>query len=70
MLSPFDQIDEASFDDVMKVNVKAQFLMTQALLPLLKQASDGRIIFTSSTVGHIGQHFGAVMRFPNLQPKG
>ncbi|HIF9341624.1 TPA: YciK family oxidoreductase [Photobacterium damselae] len=56
-LSPFDQIDEASFDDVMKVNVKAQFLMTQALLPLLKQASDGRIIFTSSTVGHIGRAF-------------
>lgn len=41
----------------MKVNVKAQFLMTQALLPLLKQASDGRIIFTSSTVGHIGRAF-------------
>lgn len=57
VLSPFDQIDEASFDDVMKVNVKAQFLMTQALLPLLKQASDGRIIFTSSTVGHIGRAF-------------
>ncbi|EOB1204056.1 TPA: YciK family oxidoreductase [Photobacterium damselae] len=57
VLSPFDQIDEASFDNVMKVNVKAQFLMTQALLPLLKQASDGRIIFTSSTVGHIGRAF-------------
>ncbi|GAK87742.1 hypothetical protein JCM19238_5352 [Vibrio ponticus] len=30
VISPFDQIGEDSFDDVMQVNVKAQFLLSQA----------------------------------------
>ncbi|MEZ9846942.1 YciK family oxidoreductase [Vibrio breoganii] len=55
MISPFDQIEEDTFDEVMKINVKAQFLMTQALLPLVRKAEFGRIVFTSSTVGHIGR---------------
>ncbi len=36
-LSPFDQIDEETFDGVMQINVKAEFLMTQALLPVIKK---------------------------------
>lgn len=56
-LSPFDQIDEETFDDVMQINVKAEFLMTQALLPALKKSDAGRVIFTSSTVGHSGRAF-------------
>lgn len=55
VISPFDQISEDTFDDVMQVNVKAQFLMTQALLPVIHKSKDGRIIFTSSTVGHSGR---------------
>lgn len=39
VLSPFDQIGEDSFDEVMQVNVKARFLMTQTLLPLLHKIS-------------------------------
>ncbi|WP_299014377.1 YciK family oxidoreductase [uncultured Photobacterium sp.] len=57
VLSPLDQLSEDTFDDVMQVNVKAQFLMTQAILPLVKKSEDGRIIFTSSTVGHEGRAF-------------
>ncbi|MCQ1057682.1 YciK family oxidoreductase [Photobacterium sp. DNB23_23_1] len=57
VLSPFDQLGEDSFDDVMQVNVKAQFLLTQAIMPLVKKAEDGRIVFTSSTVGHQGRSF-------------
>lgn len=56
-LTPFEQIDEATFDNVMQVNVKSQFMMTQALLPLLRLSDDARIVFTSSTVGHIGRAF-------------
>jgi NAD(P)-dependent dehydrogenase (short-subunit alcohol dehydrogenase family) len=56
-LSPFDQIDEETFDDVMQINVKAEFLMTQALLPIMKKADAARIVFTSSTVGHSGRAF-------------
>ncbi|MFB9134759.1 YciK family oxidoreductase [Vibrio sp. AK197] len=57
VLSPLDQIEEEVYDDVMQINVKAQFLMTQALLPLLKQSPQGRLVFTSSTVGHVGRAF-------------
>ncbi|WP_028025210.1 YciK family oxidoreductase [Enterovibrio calviensis] len=57
VLSPFDQIEEKAFDEVMQVNVKATFLMTQALLPLLQKSDDARLVFTSSTVGHAGRAF-------------
>ncbi|MDN2480718.1 YciK family oxidoreductase [Vibrio agarivorans] len=57
VISPFDQIEEKMFDEVMQVNVKATFIMTQALIPLLKKSNDARIIFTSSTVGHQGRAF-------------
>nr|WP_155689433.1 YciK family oxidoreductase [Aliivibrio fischeri] len=57
MLSPFEQFEESIFDEVMQINVKAQFLMTQALLPVLQQSDDARIVFTTSTVGHQGRAF-------------
>ncbi|PSW07364.1 YciK family oxidoreductase [Photobacterium lipolyticum] len=57
VLSPFDQLGEDTFDEVMQVNVKAQFLLSQAVMPLVKKAEDGRIVFTSSTVGHEGRAF-------------
>lgn len=57
VLSPFDQLGEDTYDEVMQVNVKAQFLLTQAVLPLVKKSQDGRIVFTSSTVGHQGRAF-------------
>lgn len=57
VISPFDQIGEDTYDDVMQINVKAQFLMTQAVLPLLKKSPDARLVFTSSTVGHDGRAF-------------
>ncbi|MGF1755946.1 YciK family oxidoreductase [Vibrio makurazakiensis] len=56
-LSPFEQVEENTFDDVIQINVKAQFLMTQALLPTIKKSEAGRIVFTSSTVGHSGRTF-------------
>lgn len=57
ILSPFEQFEESIFDEVMQINVKAQFLMTQALLPVLQKSDDSRIIFTTSTVGHQGRAF-------------
>jgi NAD(P)-dependent dehydrogenase (short-subunit alcohol dehydrogenase family) len=55
VISPFEQIEENTYDEVMQVNVKAPFLMTQALIPLIKKSPAGRIVFTSSTVGHDGR---------------
>lgn len=57
VLSPFEQIEEDSFDDIMQINVKAPFLMTQALLPLLKTTNNSSVIFTSSGVGRKGRAF-------------
>jgi NAD(P)-dependent dehydrogenase (short-subunit alcohol dehydrogenase family) len=55
MIGPFEHIEEDSFDDLMQVNVKAELLMTQAALPLLRKSPQGRVVFTSSTVGHSGR---------------
>jgi NAD(P)-dependent dehydrogenase (short-subunit alcohol dehydrogenase family) len=57
VLSPFEQIEQSSFDDVMKVNVTAPFTMTKALLPLLKKSGDCSIIFTTSSVGRQGRAY-------------
>lgn len=43
--------------DVMQVNVNGAFLLTQALLPLLKQSSAASVLFTSSGVGRQGRAY-------------
>ncbi|NRA55567.1 MAG: YciK family oxidoreductase [Gammaproteobacteria bacterium] len=57
VLSPFEQIEQSSFDDVMKVNVTAAFTMTKALLPLLKKSVHSSVIFTTSSVGRKGRAY-------------
>ncbi len=56
-LTPFGQIHEQIWNDVMQVNVNAQFLMAQALLPTLLKAESSSIVFTSSGVGHKGRAY-------------
>lgn len=48
---PLEQYDIETWDDVINVNLRAPFLLTQALLPLLKQSDDAAVLFTSSGVG-------------------
>ncbi|AEF54255.1 YciK family oxidoreductase [Marinomonas posidonica] len=43
--------DPTLFDQVMRVNVMSQLMLTQALFPLLEQSPAASIIFTSSGVG-------------------
>ena len=50
-LTPLEMYDVDIFAKVMKINCTATFMLTQALLPLLKDANHGSIVFTSSTVG-------------------
>lgn len=50
-LTPLEMYDVDTFSQVMKVNFTATFMLTQALLPLLKDADHGSIVFTSSSVG-------------------
>lgn len=50
-LTPLEMYDIDTFAKVMQVNFTAVFMLTQALLPLVKAATSGSVVFTSSTVG-------------------
>ena len=56
-LSPFSQIHESVFNEVMQVNVKAQFLLAQSLIPTLLLAPNASLVFTSSGVGNQGRAY-------------
>lgn len=55
--TPLEQLTGESFMRVMHVNVNAMFMLTQALLPLLKQSRDASVVFTSSSVGRKGRAY-------------
>lgn len=54
---PIESAGYASWQEVMQVNVNAQFMLTRHLLPLLQQAPMASILLTSSTVGRIGKAY-------------
>jgi 3-oxoacyl-[acyl-carrier protein] reductase len=60
---PIDQITEEDWDQMLAVNLKAPFLVTQAVLPYMRRARWGRIIALSSVAaqlgGVIGPHYAA-----------
>ncbi|WP_085296935.1 YciK family oxidoreductase [Cognaticolwellia mytili] len=56
-LTPFTQVNEQIWHDVMKVNVSAQFLLAQALIPGLLKADSASLVFTSSGVGSKGKAY-------------
>ncbi len=55
--SPIESATYPAWQDVMQINVNAQFVLTKALLPLLQAAPSASIIFTSSGVGRTGRAF-------------
>jgi len=60
---PLTDITEADWDEVFAVNLKSMFLVTQAVLPGMRQRRWGRIINLSSVAaqlgGVIGPHYAA-----------
>lgn len=52
-----EQTNPASWQQLMQVNVNAPFMLTRALMPLLRQAKHASIIFTSSSVGRKGRAY-------------
>lgn len=59
-LGPLFQYDPDTWQRVMQVNVNAEFLLTRELIPLLREAREASVIFTSSSVGSKGRaHWGA-----------
>ncbi|WP_026960573.1 MULTISPECIES: YciK family oxidoreductase [Aliagarivorans] len=57
VLGQFNQIPEDEWDLIMQVNVKSQFLLAQALLPLMQKSAKASLIFTSSSVGKKGRAY-------------
>jgi len=59
-ITPIENARVDTWYQIMQVNVSAAFMLTKALLPLLKQAPDASIVFTSSSVGRKARaHWGA-----------
>lgn len=55
--TPVENYDPIIWQQVMRVNVEAPFVMTQTLLPLIRKSEDASIIFTSSSVGRKGRAY-------------
>ncbi|WP_152208654.1 YciK family oxidoreductase [Marinobacter changyiensis] len=49
--TPVEQYDPETWNRVMQVNATAPFLLSRAVIPLLRKSSDASVIFTSSSVG-------------------
>ncbi len=69
-----DRVELANYpvdvwDDVMAVNLRAPFALTQALLPLLEKSDHASVIFTSSVLGVKHVHCGVLIQFPRLRRK-
>lgn len=69
-LGPFEHIDLASLEAIMKVNVTAQAIMTKALLPIMRKAPSASIIFTSSSVGRKGRAYWGPYAFSKFATEG
>lgn len=51
---PIDEITEQDWDEILAVNLKSAFLVTQAVLPKMLSAGWGRIINLSSVAAQLG----------------
>lgn len=56
---PFDQLEQADFDDIFNVNIKAPFFLTQAMLPIMTKG--GHIVNIGSQGGITGS-----VKYPGL----
>ncbi len=70
VLGPFEHIDLASLEEVMKVNVTAQAMMTKHLLKVLRKAPLASVVFTSSGVGRTGRAYWGPYSFSKFATEG
>ena len=66
--TPLEQLSGDNFMRVMQINVNAEFMLTQAMLTLIKLSEDASVVFTSSSVGRKGKAYWgayAVSKFAN-----
>lgn len=50
-MKPLNQLSTETFEQVIKVNLTSQFMLTKALLTVMDSADDASLVFTSSGVG-------------------
>lgn len=55
--TPLDNYHWDTWQKVMQINVNGQFVLMKHLLPLLNEAPDASVIFTSSSVGREGRAY-------------
>ena len=67
---PLQDASYSVWQEVMQVNVNAQFVLTRYLLPLLQLAPLASIILTSSTVGRIGKAYWGVYAVSKFATEG
>jgi len=58
-ISPFAEIEEADFDAIQAVNVRAPLVLTKSVLPAMRERSWGRIIGITSIFGSLSREFRA-----------
>ena len=68
-MSSLEDYDLSSWDEVMKVNLRAPFILTKTLKVMLESASQPRLIFTSSGVAKKGRSFWGHIQFQSLALK-
>ena len=51
-LSPLHHVDPKAWDDVLAVNITANWRLIRALDPVLRASKAGRVVFVSSAAGH------------------
>jgi NAD(P)-dependent dehydrogenase (short-subunit alcohol dehydrogenase family) len=56
-LSRIDDLDMEHWYQILQINLNAPFMLTQSCLPLLRQAEDASILFTSDWVGRQGKAY-------------
>ena len=54
---PIESASFSTWQEVMRVNLNSHFLLSRHLLPLVKAAPAGSIVFTSSGVGRVGRAY-------------
>lgn len=56
-ITPIEHYPPTAWLEVLQINVNAPYLITAALLPLLRESDDARVVFTSSSVGRKGRAY-------------
>jgi 3-oxoacyl-[acyl-carrier protein] reductase len=63
LIRSIDTLTEADFDETIRVNLKSAFLVTQAVLPAMRERRWGRVVNISSIAargaGSVGLHYNA-----------